>query len=61
MEGDITLEVDNDANKTENNLAFKNNAPFINYLSKIIGAKIDNAENVDVNECKSCYSTKTFK
>ena len=28
VEGDITLEGDNDANKKNKNLAFKNNAPF---------------------------------
>ena len=32
---DITLEGDNDANKRNKNLAFKNNAPFINCISKI--------------------------
>ena len=30
------------------NLAFKNNAPFINCISKINGAKIDNTEDLDV-------------
>ena len=29
VEGEITLEGDNDANKSNRNLAFKNNAPFI--------------------------------
>ena len=29
-------------------LVFKNNAPFINYISKINGVKIDNAEDLDV-------------
>ena len=29
-------------------LVFKNNAPFINSISKINGVKIDNAENLDV-------------
>ena len=29
-------------------MAFKNNAPFINCISKINGAKIDNAEDLDV-------------
>ena len=48
MEGDITLEGDNDANKRNKNLAFKNNAPFINCISKINGVKIDNAEDLDV-------------
>ena len=32
----------------EKELHFKNNAPFINCVSKINGVKIDNAEDVDV-------------
>ena len=32
----------------EKMLVFKNNAPFINCVSKINGVKIDNAENLDV-------------
>ena len=32
----------------EKKLVFKNNAPFINCISKINGIKIDNAENLDV-------------
>ena len=32
----------------EKNLFFKNNAPFINCISKINGIKIDNAEDLDV-------------
>ena len=48
VEGDITLEGDNDANKRNKNLAFKNNAPFINCISKTNGEKIDNAEDLDV-------------
>ena len=48
MKGDITLEGDNDANKQNKNLAFRNNAPFINCISIINGIKIDNAENLDV-------------
>ena len=32
----------------ENKLVFKNNAPFINCISKINGIKIDNAEDLDV-------------
>ena len=47
VKGDITLEGDNDANKRNKNLAFKNNAPFINCISKINGVKIDNAEDLD--------------
>ena len=45
---DITFEGDNDANKRNKNLAFKNNAPFIKCISKINGVKIDNAEDLDV-------------
>ena len=51
VEGDITLlllKVDNDANKRNKNLAFKNNAPFINCIAKINGIKIDNAEDLDI-------------
>ena len=48
MKGDITLKGDNDANKQNKNLAFKNNAPFINCISIINGIKIDNAEDLDV-------------
>ena len=47
VKGNITLEGDNDANKRNKNLAFKNNAPFINCISKINGVKIDNAEDLD--------------
>ena len=48
VKGDITLEGDNDVNKRNKNLAFKNNAPLINFISKINGVKIDNAEDLDV-------------
>ena len=48
VKGDITLEGDNDTNKRNKNLAFKNNAPFINCISKINGIKIDNVEDLDV-------------
>ena len=47
VEGDITLEGHN-ANKRNKNLAFKNNALFINCIWKINVIKIDNAEDVDV-------------
>ena len=43
----ITLEGNNNANKLNKNLAFKNNAPFINCISKIIDVKIDNVEDLD--------------
>ena len=32
----------------EKKLVFKNNAPFINCITKINGTKIDNAEDLDV-------------
>ena len=48
VKGDIALEGDSDANKQNKNLAFKNNAPFLNCISKINGVKIDNAEDLDV-------------
>ena len=46
--GNIALEGDNDTNKRNKNLALKNNAPFINCISKFNGVKIDNAEDLDV-------------
>ena len=48
MKGDITVKGNNNANKCNKNLAFKNNAPFINCITKINGTKIDNAEDLDV-------------
>ena len=48
VKGDITLEGDDDTKKRNKNLAFKNNAPFINCISKINSLKIDNAEDLDV-------------
>ena len=39
---------DPDNTKRNNSVAFKNNAPFINCISKINSIQIDNAENVDV-------------
>ena len=47
-------------------LIFKNNAPFINCISKINGVKVDNAEDVDVVmpmysllECNKKYKKTT--
>ena len=48
VKGDITLEGDSDANKRNKNFAFKNNALFINCISKINGVNIDNVEDLDV-------------
>ena len=47
VKGVITIEGDNDANKRNKHLAFKNNA-FINCVSESNGVKIDNAEDLDV-------------
>ena len=47
VKGDITVtELDNAKRNKE--VTFKNNAPFINCISKINGVKIDNAEDLDV-------------
>ena len=48
VEGTITLEGDNNANKQNKNLAFKNNAPFINCISKLNGVQVDNAGDLEV-------------
>ena len=48
VKGDVTPEGGNASNKRNKYLAFKNNAPFINCISKIHGVKIDNAEDLDV-------------
>ena len=40
--------VENDKVFGEKELVFKNNAPFINCISKINGVQIDNAEDLDV-------------
>ena len=58
--GDITLEGNNDANKRNKNLAFKNNAPFINCISKINGTKIDNAE-IQMLQCTCIIYLNTVK
>ena len=47
VKGTITVTNPNDA-KRNKAVAFKNNAPFINCISKIDGLKIDNAEDLDV-------------
>ena len=44
-----TITVTNpDGAKINKSVALKNNAPFINCISKIISVKIDNAEDLDV-------------
>ena len=47
VKGIITVVRPND-NKRNKSVAFKNNAPFINCISKINGGKIDNVEDLDV-------------
>ena len=47
VKGVITVTNPNDT-KRNKSVAFKNNAPFINCISKITGVKIDNAEDLDV-------------
>ena len=50
VKGDTTVDAPNNAKKEKKKKAgaFKNNAPFINCISKINGIKIDNAEDLDV-------------
>ena len=47
VKGTITV-IDPDNAKRNKEVVFKNNAPFINCISKINGIKIDNAEDLDV-------------
>ena len=47
VKGTITVVRPSNA-KINKAAAFKNNAPFINCISKINGVKIDNAEDLDV-------------
>ena len=47
VKGNITVTNPNNA-KRNKAVTFKNNAPFINCISKINGVKIDNAEDLDV-------------
>ena len=47
VKGEITVTNPNNA-KRNKAVAFKNNAPFINCISKINGIQIDNAEDLDV-------------
>ena len=47
MKGDITVTNPN-SGKRNKTVALKNNAPFINCISKINDIKIDNAEDLDL-------------
>ena len=44
----VIVVTDRDNVKRNKSVAFKNNAPFINCISKINGVKIDDAEDLDV-------------
>ena len=46
VKGNITLAGASSADKENKKLAFKNNVPFINCISKINGTKTDNAEDL---------------
>ena len=45
VKGTITVTYPNNA-KGNKSVAFKNNAPFVNWISKINGVQIDNAEDL---------------
>ena len=47
VKGNITV-TNPDNTKRNKEVAFENNAPFINCISKIDGEKIDNTEDLDV-------------
>ena len=47
VKGDITVTKPDNA-KRNKRVAFKNNAPFVNCISKINGVQIDNAKDLDV-------------
>ena len=47
VKGDITVTEPNNA-KRNKSVVFKNIAPFINYISKINGVQIGNAEDLDI-------------
>ena len=67
VKGDIIVTEPDNA-KRNKAVAFKNNAPFINCISKINGIKIDNAEDLDIVmpmynllECSKNYRKTTGK
>ena len=47
VKGDVTV-TETDIVKRDKSVAFKNNTPFINSISKINGVETDNAKDVDV-------------
>ena len=46
--GDITVEGAHNKNRKNRSLAFKNNVPFIFFISKINGVLTENAEDLDI-------------
>ena len=48
VEGSITVNGGANFNRRNESVAFKNNGPFINCISKINGVQIDNSEGLDV-------------
>ena len=48
VEGRISVEGTNDANKRNKKLTFKNSAPFTSCISKINNTFIDNAKDLDI-------------
>ena len=47
VKGDISVRGDNNRDRKNRPLAFKNNAPFISCISKINSVLIENAEDLD--------------
>ena len=47
VKGVVTV-TERENTKRNKSIAFKNNAPFINCISKINGVQIDNVEDIDV-------------
>ena len=62
VKGNITVTNPNNA-KRNKAVAFKNNAPFTNCITKINGVKIDNAEDLDVvmQMCNLLQYSKNYK
>ena len=48
VKGRITVTRTNNTNEYDKKVAFKNNAPFISYISKINNTLTDNAEDLDI-------------
>ena len=46
--GDLTVEGAHNRDRKDRSLAFKNNAPFISWISKINGVLIENTEDLDI-------------